>query len=150
MSELQNLVKVFDADDISWIHDGRKTEKELVERGDYYIEFLFNPFPDLKLTSGLRALEIGSGLGYIMEALDRYAQIQGLQVGRIIGLDIAANMIEKAKTRLSGRPFEFLHYDGLHIPSENNSLDFVYSVASLQNIPKRFVYNLFFEIKRLL
>jgi hypothetical protein len=150
MSELQDLAKIFDADDVSWIHDGVKSEKELAERGDGYIEFLFSPFPDLELESGFRALEIGSGLGYIMEALERYVRIQGLQVGRIIGLDIATNMLEKAKARLSARPFEFLHYDGVHIPLDDGSLDFVYSVASLQHIPKRFVYNLFFEIKRLL
>jgi hypothetical protein len=150
MSELQLLAKIFDGDDVSWIHDDAKTEKELVERGDNYVGFLFSPFPDLKLESGFRALEIGSGLGYIMEALERSVRIQGLQVGRIIGLDIAANMIEKAKARLSGRPFEFLHYDGVHIPLEDGSLDFVYSVSTLQHIPKPFVYNLFFEIKRLL
>ena len=150
MSELQELAKIFDADDVSWIHDGVKTEKELVERGDGLVKFLFSPFPDLKLENGFVALEIGSGLGYIMEGLERYFRIQGLQVGRIIGLDIAAKMLEKAKARLSAPPFEFLHYDGVHVPLEDGSLDFVYSVASLQHIPKRFVYNLFFEIKRLL
>jgi ubiquinone/menaquinone biosynthesis C-methylase UbiE len=149
MSELQNLAKIFEGD-VSWIHDGLGTEKELAERGDGYIRFLFNPSPDLKLRNGFRALEIGSGLGYIMEALERYAQLQGLQVGRIIGLDIAAPMIEKAEVRLAGRAFELLLYDGVHIPLEDSSLDFVYSVATLQHIPKRFVYNLFFEIKRLL
>jgi len=147
MSELEDLAKVFDGDDVSWIHDGFKTEKELVERGDRYMEFLFSPFPDLKLPRGFRALEIGSGLGYIMEALERYAQIQGVPAERIIGLDIAANMLEKAKARISSRPFDFLHYDGVHVPFEDGSLDFVYSVASLQHIPKPFVYNLFFEIK---
>jgi ubiquinone/menaquinone biosynthesis C-methylase UbiE len=114
------------------------------------MHLLFSPFPDLKLGSGFRALEIGSGLGYIMEALERYGRNQGLQVDRIIGLDIAANLLGKAKARLSARPFEFLQYDGVHIPLEDGSLDFVYSVASLQHIPKPFVYNLFFEIKRLL
>jgi cyclopropane fatty-acyl-phospholipid synthase-like methyltransferase len=150
MSELQDLARVFDGDDVSWIHDGFRTEKELAERGDRYIEFLFCPFPDLKLESGFRPLEIGSGLGYIMEALERYARIQRLQVGRIIGVDIAANMLEKAKARISSPRFEFLKYDGVHIPLEDGALDFVYSVASLQHIPKPFVYNLFFEIKRLL
>jgi 2-polyprenyl-3-methyl-5-hydroxy-6-metoxy-1,4-benzoquinol methylase len=150
MSELRELAKAFGGDDVSWIHDGVTTEDGLVKRGDSYIQFLFSPFPDLKLETGFRALEIGSGLGYIMEAMERYARLQGLQAGRIIGLDIAAPMLEKAKARLSGRPFEFLQYDGVHIPLADGSLDFVYSIASLQHIPKPFVYNLFFEIKRLL
>ena len=149
MNELQELAKVFSTDDASWIHDGRP-EQEWVERGDWYINFLFSSFPDLKLLNGFRALEIGSGLGTIMEALERYARLQGLRAARIIGLDIAAPMLEKAKARLSDRPFEFLHYDGVHIPLEDGSLDFVYSAATLHHIPKSFVYNLFFEIKRLL
>jgi 2-polyprenyl-3-methyl-5-hydroxy-6-metoxy-1,4-benzoquinol methylase len=150
MSELQELAEAFSGDDVSWIHDGVKLEKELVERGDGLINFLFSPFPDLKLPTGFRALEIGSGLGYIMEALERYAGHQGLQADCIIGLDLAAALLGKAKARLSRRPFEFLHYDGVHIPLENGSLDFVYSIATLQHVPKPFVYNLFFEIKRLL
>jgi Methyltransferase domain len=150
MSELRGLAKHFGTDDVTWNHDGVKTEKELVERGDQYINFLFSPFPDLNLGTGFRALEIGSGRGYVMEALERYAGLQGLQAGRIIGLDIAGPMLEEAKSRLSGRPFELLQYDGVDIPLEDGSLDFVYSVASLQHMPKHFVYNLFFEIKRLL
>ena len=43
-----------------------------------------------------------------------------------------------------------MHYDGVHVPPEDGSLDFIYSVASLQHIPKEYVFNLFFEIKRLL
>jgi len=150
MSALQELAKAFGGEDVSWIHDGVKGENELMERGDRLINFLFAPFPDLKLPSGFRALEIGSGLGYIMEALNRYAERQGIRAESITGLDIAAPMLEKAKARVSGPPFEFLHYDGLHIPLANGTLDPAYSVASLQHIPKQFVYHLFFEIKRLL
>jgi SAM-dependent methyltransferase len=151
MSALQGLVKIFGEDDVGWIHDGVIGEERLRERGDWYIRQLFDPYPDLKLKPNFRALEIGSGVGYIMQALSRYGSSHGVPADRIIGLDIASPMLEKAKTRVgSGPPFEFLHYDGVHVPLEDGSLDFIYSVATLQHIPKEYVFNLFFEIKRLL
>jgi ubiquinone/menaquinone biosynthesis C-methylase UbiE len=151
MSALEGLAKIFGGDEVGWIHDGVMGEERLRERGDGYIRLLFDPYPDLKLKPNFRALEIGSGVGYIMQALARYGYSHGVPADRIIGLDIAAPMLEKAKARVgSGPPYEFLHYDGVHVPLEDASLDFIYSVASLQHIPKEYVFNLFFEIKRLL
>jgi len=73
------------------------------------------------------------------------------QPATITGLDIAENMLAKAKLRLGGSgPYRFLHYDGITVPLPDASLDFVYSVAALQHVPKPYVYNLFFEIRRLL
>jgi SAM-dependent methyltransferase len=151
MSALEGLAKIFGGDDVGWIHDGVMGEEGLNQRGDSYIRLLFDPYPDLKLKPNFRALEIGSGVGYIMQALARYGYSYGVPADCIIGLDIAAPMLEKAKARVgSGPPFEFLHYDGVHVPLRDGSLDFIYSVATLQHIPKEYVFNLFFEIKRLL
>jgi SAM-dependent methyltransferase len=36
------------------------------------------------------------------------------------------------------------------VPLPDESFDLIYSVATLQHVPKLYVYNLFFEIKRLL
>jgi SAM-dependent methyltransferase len=41
-------------------------------------------------------------------------------------------------------------YDGVSIPFADGTLDFIYSVACLQHIPRPFVFNLLFEVKRLL
>ncbi len=43
-----------------------------------------------------QVLEVGSGLGYIMEAA-----VKILNPSRIVGLDVAANMIGKARERLA-------------------------------------------------
>ena len=67
------------------------------------------------------------------------------------GLDIAENMLAKARERIAGKgPFQFIHYDGVHVPVSDESFDFIYSIAALQHIPKPYVYNLFFEILRIL
>jgi SAM-dependent methyltransferase len=137
MSTIEGLATIFGADDVGWIHDGVMGEERLHERGNWYIRQLFDPYPDLKLKPNFRALEIGSGLGYIRQAIARYGSSHGVPADCIVGLDIAAPMLEKAKARLgSGPPFEFLNYDGVHVPLEDGSLDFIYSVATLQHIPR--------------
>src|SRR5262245_14826952 len=99
---------------------------------------------------GARALEIGSGLGWVMQAaLEQVAPRQ------MIGLDVAPTMIEKARARLrrdgvTDPRLDFLLYDGVTIPLPDDSVDWVYSVAALQHVPKVYVYNLLLEIKRIL
>jgi SAM-dependent methyltransferase len=99
---------------------------------------------------GAVVLEIGGGLGYVMEAA-----VKRCAPRRVIGLDVAPSMIEKAKARLArdgvaDARLEFLLYDGVTIPLPDDSVDYVYSVATLQHVPKVYVYNLFLEIKRVL
>ncbi len=86
-----------------------------------------------------------------MEAMERGCRQRKIAPAQIIGLDIAENMIARAQSRLIGNSiFSFLHYDGIYVPLPERSLDLVYSVASLQHVPKPFVFNLFFQILRLL
>ncbi|TFE69139.1 hypothetical protein A7Q09_06015 [Methylacidiphilum sp. Yel] len=132
------------------IHDGVPKEK-LTERADSYVNVAFNLFPYIQFPTNGVVLEIGSGLGYIMEALHRALLAHSTPPQTILGLDIAKNMIAKAEKRLQKKPpFCFLHYDGVNIPLPDQSIDLIFSVAALQHIPKPYVYNLFFEIKRLL
>jgi ubiquinone/menaquinone biosynthesis C-methylase UbiE len=135
------------------IHDNTPPEG-LNTRADGYVSKAFSLFDYVKLNGGM-VLDIGSGTGFIMEALDRYLEPQFPQ-RNITGLDISETMIEKAKQRLVNSPalkngtFTFAHYDGLTIPFPDDSFDLVFSVAALQHVPKPYVYNLFFEIKRVL
>ena len=86
-----------------------------------------------------------------MEAMESGSRSRGITPHQIMGLDIAEHMIARAKGRLQGNPiFSFIHYDGIRVPLPDYSLDFIYSVASLQHIPKPYVFNLLFEILRLL
>lgn len=131
------------------IHDGVQA-RGLRERGQWYVKTLHQLFPWASPEPGAVALEIGSGLGYVMQAaLEQFAP------RRLIGLDVAPSMIEKAKARLlrdgvTDARLEFVLYDGVTIPLADDSLDYVYSVASLQHVPKVYVYNLLLEIKRIL
>jgi ubiquinone/menaquinone biosynthesis C-methylase UbiE len=132
------------------IHDGVSLD-QLQARADRYVGEIFSYFPYVRVPSQGRCLEIGSGTGFIMEAAARALAERGVTPQTIIGLDIAQHMLARAQQRLGSRPpFEFLHYDGINVPLPDQSLDFIYSVASLQHVPKPYVYNLFFEIYRLL
>jgi ubiquinone/menaquinone biosynthesis C-methylase UbiE len=133
------------------IHDGVADDR-LEARADGYVASMFAQFGSVPIEPTRTALEIGSGVGYIMEAIERFATARGNADLRIDGLDIAEHMIAKAKQRLGqrGDRFGFVHYDGLRIPAADGSYDLVYSVAALQHVPKAYVYNLFFEIRRVL
>lgn len=132
------------------IHDGASTAEELNNRARAYVETMADIFPYAMPHQGAVIMEIGSGVGYVMEAAMRK-----FRPAKLIGLDVAPSMVEKAKKRISRDvretlPFEFLLYDGVGIPVEDNSVDYVYSVASLQHVPKELVYNLVYEISRIL
>jgi SAM-dependent methyltransferase len=131
------------------IHDGVPREA-LQARARGYIDTFSRFFPWSLPEPGARILEIGSGLGYIMQAA-----AERLSPADVTGLDVASNMIAKAKQRLArdgieDSRFDFGVYDGLTIPYGDNTFDFVYSVATIQHIPKAYAYNLFFEINRIL
>ena len=93
------------------IHDGVPLGA-LDERADRYVGGIFGTFPYVKLASGATVMEVGSGTGYIMQAMARHLHKTSNDPARIIGLDIAENMLEKAKQRIKNTgPFEFLHYN---------------------------------------
>jgi len=132
------------------IHDGVPLAS-LEARAQSFVDQIFDVFPYARPKNGASILEIGSGVGYIMEAMDKGARARGITPREVIGLDIAEHMLERAKARLLGNPiFSFIHYDGIHVPLPDRSLDLVYSVASLQHVPRPYVYNLFFETLRVL
>lgn len=130
------------------IHDGAPHEM-LHTRADAYLDSLERHFPYAMPRAGSLVLEIGSGVGYIMQAAHRRFQPRSL-----IGLDISPGMAANARRRLSRDgvmiPAHFVIYDGLTIPIKSASIDFIYSVACLQHVPKTYVYNLLGEILRVL
>ncbi|WP_374330079.1 class I SAM-dependent methyltransferase [Aestuariivirga sp.] len=137
------------------IHDGATTPEELSNRAKGYVEgLIFGKFPEAIPSAGGDILEIGSGLGWIMQAMNDYLGRVERSPHSVTGLDIAPNMIEMARQRVRQDqvqgPLEFLLYDGIKVPLDSRSLDLIYSVATLQHVPRQFVFNLFFEIKRLL
>lgn len=132
------------------IHD-RAPLEQLDSRADSYIKCIFELFPYVELNGGDRIMEIGSGVGYLMQGLARKLDRDGMSGYKITGLDISPSMSAKARERLGNDSrYDFVLYDGITVPLPDKSLDFIYSMAALQHVPKVYVYNLFFEIKRLL
>lgn len=129
------------------IHDG-VSKGELHSRAMGYLETLDAFFPESRPPSGSVMIEIGSGVGYIMEAaLRRY------QPKEIIGLDVAAGMISMAKQRFARdrvdvSAISFAHYDGIDMPFQDGSVDHIYSVASLQHAPRAYCFRALMEAHR--
>ena len=131
------------------IHDGVPVE-QLRPRANRYIDALSAYFPWSVPHPEGHVVEIGSGLAYVMETAARRFRPRMLT-----GIDVAPAMVAKAKARLhrdqiDDPRLQFLVYDGISIPLADDSVDYVYSVATLQHIPKPYVFNLMFEIKRIM
>jgi ubiquinone/menaquinone biosynthesis C-methylase UbiE len=137
------------ADVEAFIHDNHPMDR-LHERAEGLFGLTCSHFPWAAPKPGSVVLEVGSGVGYIMQAA-----LKRISPSRIIGLDVADGMIQKAKDRLArdnaiDARIEFLHYDGVTIPLPDNSVDFIYSVAALQHVPRLMFYNLLYELARIL
>lgn len=131
------------------IHDGASI-RHLHDRADSYLKTFERLFPGSAPDRSARIMEIGSGVGYVIEAaLRRY------KPSKIIGLDVAQGMIDVAKRRLTRdrvntSNIEFVHYDGVDVPLPAESLDFIYSVASLQHAPRPYCFRALMEAYRLI
>ena len=104
----------------------------------------------LHLDPARSVVEVGPGVGYIMQAMANQAGLE-----RITGLDIAPAMTEQARSRLqrdglSPERFRFELYDGVHFPWKDGTIDLFYSVAAIQHIPKPYAYNVLLEMNRCL
>jgi SAM-dependent methyltransferase len=131
------------------IHDGVPHE-QLHRRADDYLDSFENLFPEARPRTGAYLMEIGVGVGYVMQAaVRRYAP------EKMVGLDIASGMIDKARQRLERdavdtQAFEFLHYNGVDVPWPSASFDLIYSVASLQHAPRPYCFRAMMEANRLI
>lgn len=127
------------------IHDGVPVEQlgqRAAERRDLCFDELF---PYARPTEGARVLELGPGVGWIMEAmLARYP------IDEIVGLDVSPVMIEHARERWSDPRASYLLYGGLQVPLADDSFDNIYSIACLQHIEKHHAFLVLKELVRLL
>ncbi len=130
------------------IHDGAPMAL-LKQRANGYLETFHRLLPGLRIPQRPAVMEIGSGVGYVMEAA-----IQRYKPTRIVGLDVASGMIEKARERLQRdavdrSAVEFVHYDGIDAPVPDSSFDLIYSVACLQHAPRPYCYRALMEAQRM-
>src|SRR6185437_6705036 len=114
---------------IARIHDGYPIDR-MEQRADEYVNNIFERFHYIEIPQRPAILEIGSGVGFIMQGI-----LRRIPDARITGLDIAKGMIAKAKERLRDHPdfksgaLAFREYNGERIPFNDDSFDLVYSVA---------------------
>ena len=127
------------------IHDGVPVE-ELGQRAAARRDLCFEElFPYARPAAGARVLELGPGVGWIMEAmLARYP------IAEIVGLDVSPVIIENAKQRWSDPHASYVLYGGLRVPLADNSFDNIYSIACLQHIEKHHAFLVLKELVRLL
>ena len=127
------------------IHDGVPLEElgeRAADRRDTFFELLF---PYARPQEGAKVLELGPGVGWIMEAmLARYP------IGEIVGLDVSPVMIEAAQQRWADPRARYVLYDGLDVPLDDDSFDNIYSVACLQHVEKHHAFLVLKELVRLL
>ncbi|HKF77859.1 MAG TPA: class I SAM-dependent methyltransferase [Candidatus Dormibacteraeota bacterium] len=128
------------------LHDGVPLD-HLADRGRSYRDLMFQRFYPLAAPRpGDRVLEIGGGVGWIMQAvLEGYPGISEL-----VDLDISENMIRRAQERWSHPKVRYQLYDGLTFPFPDDSFDVVYSCACIQHIEKHAAYFVFKEAHRVL
>jgi ubiquinone/menaquinone biosynthesis C-methylase UbiE len=130
------------------IHDGSPIDA-LRERAAIYVGQILH-LSLVALRPDANVVEVGSGVGYIME---EFARRNGLK--QITGLDVAPAMLERARERLTRDRVDFAEfnlalYDGKVFPWPAESVDFFYSVAAMQHVPKPFAYNMLLEMQRCL
>ncbi len=126
------------------IHDGVPDEL-LMDRARGYRDWLFDTYPMAQPGADTRVMELGSGVGWIMEAV-----LERFPVREIVGLDISANMVKRAQERFSHPNARFVVYDGLNAPFEDGYFGTIYSVAAMQHIEKHVAFLLFEELYRIL
>jgi ubiquinone/menaquinone biosynthesis C-methylase UbiE len=86
---------------------------------------------------GQKVLEIGCGGGFFLS----YAAQTVWEGGMVYGLDIAADMLERSRRYLSTFPaavtgrVELVQRSAYELPFDDSSLDVVYLVATLMEIP---------------
>lgn len=109
---------ISELDDPKWNHN------------NCYYNQLINLIPDNVDT----CLEIGCGKGEFAFLLSKKSK-------RVIAVDIADKMIEKAKFLHSNDNIEYFCENILHIEFENNSLDAIVTIATAHHLPFEWLLN---------
>jgi ubiquinone/menaquinone biosynthesis C-methylase UbiE len=126
-----------------WVMTGRKdwTTDEYYATGKEHVDKYITPLFMGKNTSSMAAIDIGCGTGRMV----RY-----MEFGRVVGTDVSASMIDKA--RMDNPGYEFHLTDGVSLRAiSTSSIDFAFSYATLQHLTlKSYLKGTFNEIYRIL
>ena len=121
------------------INDTRKGFEESFATGDFYnrqtqdTEHLEKILGFLKISDGMRILDLGTGSGYLSFPIAK--NNPGCDV---IGLDIVNAALEANRTRADVEGIEnlsFVSYDGIDFPFEDDTFDLVVTRYALHHFP---------------
>jgi SAM-dependent methyltransferase len=99
--------------------------------GEHFAEVLADPV--LAGVARGRALDLGSGLGRVTRALAR-------RFDEVVAVDVSAEMVRRAEALHPKADFPSISFhatDGVHLPLEDESVDFVFSYEVFQHLPSR-------------
>ncbi|MBT8229932.1 MAG: class I SAM-dependent methyltransferase [Bacteroidia bacterium] len=125
--------------------DARSGDNIIAGDDEPYYRYKKKRFLDMLMSidfSGQKVLEIGSGPGGNLKAIDEKGQYDLL-----MGVDISDEMIKVAKKRVPG--VEIIKINGTELPFENHSFDYVFTATVLQhNTDDKMMKSLLKEICR--
>jgi spore maturation protein CgeB len=125
-----------------WMSDGHKDDAEMWRTGERDFAIISRGIP---VGPQLTALEVGCGVGRMVRAASQ-------QFGKVIGFDVSQRAIDKARELLGPNArIELVVGSGLDLqPVESQSVDFVWSFASLTSMPTKVIAAYLVEMKRVL
>jgi ubiquinone/menaquinone biosynthesis C-methylase UbiE len=104
---------------------------EFFERGERTTRLVIDRFDSQYGSARDVALDLGCGLG-------RFSRALAQRYGSVIAIDISEQMIANARQLHPwplGSNIEFQTSDGIHFPTPNNAVDFIWSYEVLQHAP---------------
>ncbi len=119
-------------------------EESFVESGRRDVGLFFDGLEAL-LTPQRTVVDVGCGIG-------RMDQHVAPRVGKLIGIDVAEEMVARARARLAEVPnVEYLAGDGWTLqPLADDSIDLVFSHIVFQHTPRKVTRSYFDDIARVL
>ena len=127
-----------------WMSDGVENDASMWSSGARDFEILIAGLDKERLRSGV-AVEIGCGVGRLLRPASEIFR-------NVIGVDVSPEALRQAQRLLADRPnISFVPGSGVDLaPVESGSADFVFSFASLSNVPKAVLASYLVESARIL
>jgi len=123
--------------------------KQILSGTDSYEVFVKSGIEGAKFISRylkkeFEVLDYGCGIGRIAKPLSNY-------VNKIYGVDISKEMLTFAKDFCKDcNNIHFKHTEGTTIPLENSTIDFAYSILTLQHVEREDAFLILQEMNRVL
>lgn len=125
-----------------WMSDGYADDQAMWEAGERDCNILLGDIPNTKQKS---LLELGCGVGRILRATAQ-------RFNRVVGIDVSAEAINKARELLSSyNNLELIAGNGVDLSQvPDQSIDVAMSFAALTSIPTSIIANYLRELNRVL